>query len=139
MAIDQVHTAVETYLRAQWTATPLAFENEGYVPTTDTDGTITPWVLIEIQGGLFEQVSIGAGSAHANYWVESGTVWVHVFVGSGIGSLYAKQLGAQIAELFRGLELDPNIDFGDINIAASGGTVDGNNWSLSISIDWTQG
>jgi Bacteriophage related domain of unknown function len=139
MPIDQVHQAVGTFLGANWSATDVAFENDGYVPHTDTDGSIAAWVLVELYGGLYEQVSIGAGSAHGNFWTDSGTLWLHIFVASETGSLVAKQHAAALAELFRGLELEPNIEFGDISIAPSGGSEDGNNWSLSISIDWAQG
>jgi hypothetical protein len=136
--IDQVQQAVEAYLAANWTTTDIAYENDGYVPHTGTDGTIAPWILVELYGGLYEQRSLGAGSAHANFWVDSGTLWLHVFVGSETGSLTAKQYASQLAELFRGLELPSGIQFGDISIAPSGGTEDGNNWSLSVSVDWVQ-
>lgn len=139
MPLDQVQTAVEAFMRASWTATDLAFENDGFVGNTDANDNQIPFVLIEVFGGLYEQRSIGAGSAQADYWQDSGTVWAHVFIASGIGSLPAKQFGSQLAELFRGLTLDPNISFGDIAMAASGGSQDGNDWSLSISIDWIQG
>jgi Bacteriophage related domain of unknown function len=139
MSLDQVQTAVEAYIAAHWTATAIAYENTGYVPTSDGNGTLTPWLLVEVQGGLTEQRSLGTGDARSNLWIESGTLWAHVFVGSETGSLLAKQLGAQFAELFRGLELDPLIAFGDMTLAGSGGTEDGNNWSLSVSIDWMQG
>lgn len=139
MSIDQVQTAVESFLAASWSATDIAYENSGYMQRSDGNGTIIPWVLVELNGGIYEQRSIGAGSATANLWTDSGVLWLHVFVGSETGSLLAKQYGAQIAELFRGLTLDPNIAFGDITLAGSGGTLDGNNWSLSISIDWLQG
>src|ERR1700712_596441 len=116
MPIDQVQAAVQTFLAANWTVTPIAYENDGYEPTSDGNGTLTPWLYVEIFGGLYEQRSIGAGSATANLWTDSGTLWLHVFVGSNTGSLLAKQYGAQLAELFRGLQLSPNITFGDITI-----------------------
>lgn len=138
MPIDQVQSAVEAFIAANWTTTDVAYENTGYVPTSDSNGSVLPWVLIEVFGGLYDQRSIGAGSAAADYWQDCGTVWLHIFVGSGTGSLLAKQYAAAFAQLFRGLELDPNITFGDINLGASG-TSDGNDWTMSVSIAWEQG
>lgn len=139
MAIDQVQSAVQAFLTANWTSTPVAYPNDGFAPTSDGNGSLTPWLLVEVYGGLYEQRSIGAGSAAANLWTDSGQVWLHVFVGSGTGSQLALSYAAQLAELFRGLFLDPNIQFGDIALGASGGSTDGNDWSLSTSIDWLQG
>lgn len=139
MPLDQVQTAVQSFLATEWTATDIAYENDGYQLKDDGNGALIPYVLIEVFGGLYEQRSIGAGSAVANLWTDTGTVWAHVFVGSGTGSLVAKGYGATLAELFRGLTLDPNISFGDITMGASGTRQDGNYWGLSISIDWEQG
>jgi uncharacterized protein DUF4128 len=139
MPLDQVQTAVQGFLTANWTLTDVAFENDGYEPQVAADGTIRPWLLVEVFGGLTEQRSIGAGSAAADLWTDSGVLWLHIFVASGTGSLLAKQYGAALAALFRGLQLDPDIAFGDIALAASGGSSNGNDWSLSASIDWIQG
>jgi uncharacterized protein DUF4128 len=139
MSIDQVQTAVETFLAANWTATEVAYENSGYTPKADGNGVVLPYVLAELDGGLYEQRSFGAPTAKQDLWLASGTLWLHVFVASGTGSLLAKQYAAQLAELFRGLELNPDIAFLDITLAASGGMVDGDDWGFSVSINWQQG
>lgn len=139
MPIDQVQTAVESFLTANWHTTDVAFENAGYEPRVDSSGTIFPWVFVEVYGGLYEQRSVGAGTAAADLWTDSGVIWLHIFVGVGQGSLLAKQYGAALAELFRGLTLTPNITFGDITLGGGGGSTDGNDWTLSTSIDWIQG
>lgn len=139
MPIDQVQTAVEGFLAASWTQTDLAYENDGYVSRSDGNGSLMPFVLVEVQGALYEQRSIGAGQPSANLWTESGTLWLHILVGSGTGSGTAKRYASALAALFQGLLLDPNIAFGDMTIAASGGTTNGNDWTLSVAIDWTQG
>jgi hypothetical protein len=139
MPVDQVQTAVEAFLGANWTTTPIAYENADYQPASDGNGTIIPWVFCEINGGLFEQRTIGSGRSATDFWSDSGTLWLHVFVGSGTGSLIAKQTGSALAALFQGLMLSPNIQFGDITFASSGGTLDGNDWAYSLSIDWLQG
>lgn len=138
MPVDQVHTAVQDFLTTHWASTAVAYENDGFQPQVDTDGTIEPWLLVEVYGGLYEQASIGAGTAQADLWTDTGVVWLHIFVGSGTGSLVAKQYAAALAELFRGLELDTNIRFGDISIGSGGGTSNGNDWTLSTSVDWVQ-
>lgn len=139
MPIDQVQTAIEGFLATHWTQTDLAYENDGYLSRTDGNGSLIPFVLVEVQGALYEQRSIGAGTPVADLWMDRGVLWLHVLVGSNTGSQTAKTYAASLAELFRGLELDPAIAFGDITIAASGGVVDGNDWAISVSIDWQQG
>jgi Bacteriophage related domain of unknown function len=139
MSIRDVRTAVRSFLTVNWQDTVIAYENEDYEPATDVDGELVPWLFVEVMGGLYEQVSIGAGSATANYWSASGQLWLHVFVASGSGADIASEHADDLAELFRGAELDPNISFGDISIASGAGESDGNNWRLSLSIEWTQG
>jgi hypothetical protein len=139
MPLDQVQTAVETFLTANWSTTPIAFENDGFQPPTNGNGDVLPWLLVELNGGLYEQRTLGTGNATTDFWSDSGTVWIHIFVASGSGSLIAKQYGSALASLFQGRTLSPNIQFGDITMAASGGTQDGNDWGLSLSIDWLQG
>src|SRR5690348_10060801 len=102
MPLLDVRSAVRGFLAANWLVTPVAFENEDYEPTTDPNGARQPWVYVEIMGGLYEQLSIGAGSAKANLWQAKGQVWLHVFVPSGSGADAAAGYADALAELFRG-------------------------------------
>jgi hypothetical protein len=138
MALSDVRQAVKAFLAAQWTTTPVSYENDGYQQSEDSDGALIPYVAMELVGGLFSQQSIGAGDARSNYWSAAGQLWLHVIVAAGSGSDNATALADALAELFRGIELDPGIRFEDMNIAASGGQSDGSAWTLSLSIEWTQ-
>jgi hypothetical protein len=138
MGPAQVRTAVKAFLGANWTTPPVVYENEGFEQSSDGDGLLNPYVFVEVMGGLMEQRSIGAGTARSNLWDAQGQVWLHVFVATGSGADQAATWADAIADLFRGLELSPNIEFQDIHIAAGGGSADGTAWRLSVSVDWTQ-
>lgn len=139
MGIRDVRAAIKGFLTVNWADTVIAYENEDYEQETDANGELVPWLFVEVFGGIYQQISIGAGNAHDNYWSASGQVMLHVFVASGSGTDTASEYADELAELFRGLELDPNITFGDISIGGAGGESDGNNWRITLSIEWTQG
>jgi hypothetical protein len=138
MGLSEVRQAVKAFLAAQWSATEVTYENDGYQPQEDADGALIAYVAVELVGGLVAQQSIGAGDARSNYWTASGQVWLHVTVAAGSGADMASQLADSLVELFRGIELEPGIVFADMNVAASGGQSDGSAWMLSVAIDWTQ-
>lgn len=133
MASDTVFTAVKTYLTANFSACPLTWENDAYQPASPP----APWMLIQFEGDLFEQITIGAGTPAANLWREQGAVLAHGFVPSGTGSLLARQNLVAMATLLRGLELTPAIRFRAMSIGDYGaGSEDGNYWGLSLRADF---
>ncbi|MDR3474434.1 MAG: phage tail terminator-like protein [Devosia sp.] len=140
MSTDAVYSAVQAFLTDNWTATPLVFENGSGEPPIAPDGSLIPWVEVEVAGNAYSQISIGAGSPADNRWREEGQVWFHVFVKTGAGSLLARQLATALTGLFRGAQLDPDIEFGDMSVGlGEPGDDDGNYWRLSVSIDWFRG
>ena len=138
MSSDALHAAIRAHLEANWTSTPLAWENEAFEPPTDGLGNPTPWVMVEIGGDLYAQASIGAGSAAANLWREEGLVWFHVFVAAGTGSALARQHARALVDLFRGLTLAGGaIRFRDASIGrGEPGDEDGKFWRISASVEW---
>ncbi len=141
MSTDIVYDAVEAFLVANWTTTPLVFENpQNPYPQPGPDGVPIPWVKVEIAGNVYDQVSIGAGSPADDSWREEGQLWLHVFVPAGSGSRKARQIATALTWLFRGAQLDPDIEFRDMSVGlGEPGDDYGNTWRLSVSIDWFRG
>ena len=132
MASPEAFAPIEAYLRAEWTATPLAFENDDFKPAK----TAAAFVLAEIFGTYFDQASIGEGDRIDNLWREAGMIYLHVCVKRGTGSLAARTYCRQLADLFRGQDLG-SIRFRDISIgAAEAGDEDGNYFRMTTTIEW---
>lgn len=140
MASQTARAAIRTFLDAQRSggniSASLAYENEG--GDRPADG---PWVFIRFQGLFYEQASIGAGAPTANRWTEDGSVMAHVRVPSGSGTTAAATIAEQIAELFRGLWLQPsNIVFDTISIGdGEMADEDGNFWQITLRAEWRRG
>ncbi len=123
-------TVIEAYLRAAWTDTPLAFENETW-PLTDDPGA---FVYVEITADLLAQETVG--SPGANLWREVGEVRCYVLVPNGTGSTAARTIAGDLAALFREVEID-GVQFGDLSIgAADAGETDGNYWRMGVVANW---
>lgn len=136
MSSDTVYSAVRTYLEANWTATPLAWENEAFDPPSPADA----WVMVEVSGNSYDQASIGASTRAENRWREEGMVWCHVMVPTGTGSLTARQHATALANLFRGIELPGDIEFRTLSIGlGESADDDGVWWRLSLSAEWIRG
>lgn len=132
MATSSVFAAIRDFLTANWTATPLRFENKA-VPEA------TRWVYVEISGRSWRQESLGAGAPRSNLWREEGTLWLHCLVPVRTGSEQARSDLTSLCDLFRGAELlDGRLIFNDISVGlGESADEDGNYWRLSASIAWT--
>jgi hypothetical protein len=136
MTTATAFTAIRAHLEAEWTTTPLAWDNETFSPQDNT-----PFVMVQITGDLWDQHSIGAGDRLENRWEETGELLLSVIVPTGTGSLLARQHAEALANIFRGLNLDEsNIEFRDISIGLGVAAEDrGPWWLLPIRINWTRG
>lgn len=134
MASPQTYDAIHDYLEQVWTATPLAFENDGFKPPNDP----APWVLIEVFGDFYEQESIGAETQAANLWREAGQLLAHVNVPRGTGSRVARQHATDIVDLFRGQQIG-SVVFTTASIGArEPGVTDGSYFRMTATIDWSR-
>lgn len=132
MASPVAYDTIHDYLIGTWSATPLAFENDGF------DGPADPehWILIEIVGNFFEQETIGAETRDANLWREGGQIYAHVMAPRGAGSRQARVHANAIVNLFRGQDIGM-LTFRDASIGAGeAGDVDGSYFRLTATIDW---
>lgn len=136
MSSDTAFTAIKNFLVANFTSAPLVFEND---PAYQTPEPPSPWVLVEIYGSMFDQVSMGSGMPVTDKWREEGAVLCHVMVPVGTGSLTGRQLATTITNLFRGLSLSPDIRFADLSIGSGMVQIeDGNYWPLSCRMEWAR-
>jgi hypothetical protein len=127
-AFDSIHNI----LTAQWTATPIYFENE-YIDYPDPPNYV---VMIECFGDMWEQESIGTNPVDLNRWREEGQIDAHVLAPRGAGSAQARGYAEAICEIFRGQEID-GIIFRRMSIGASQpGDDDGKYWRMTATIEW---
>lgn len=132
MASPETFVVVRDTLSASWSATPVHYENDG----SSTPEPPAHFIFVEVVGDLLGQQSIGAGSRDENLWRETGTLYLHVMAPNGEGSLTARQHGRDVANLFRGRDID-TVTFGNASLGAGEpGDDDGNYWRFTVTIDW---
>lgn len=140
MASGTVSAAIEAYLAANWTATPLAFENKNQfengnpIPPADE----IAWVEMELTGTRYGQVSIGAITQAGNRWDEEGMLLLNVLVPGGTGSATARTHAKSLADLFRGVTLlSGQLEFMDAFIGKGEPSQREGNWyQIPVDIEW---
>jgi hypothetical protein len=124
---------IKQYLSANWSATPLVFENDRFnlpcVPAA--------FVYVEIVGNTYDQASIGGGEERAdNLWREWGQLYLNVMVPSGTGSGPARQYCDQLLALVAGHEIGA-LTFRDASIGmGEPGRTFANYYAMTASITW---
>lgn len=91
--------AIKQRLIDNWTATPIAFLNEGDPVQGDIDERPAPWVLCEIVGTDSELRGVGTPGSHV--WRYFGLVRMHVYVPAGSGAEIGLQHAVALGEIFR--------------------------------------
>ena len=77
--------AIRDRLAANWTTTPISFQNEPFDPPTDPNsGNPAPWVALEVIGNDSELRAAGTPGDHV--WIYRGHILVHVFVPVNAGA-----------------------------------------------------
>ena len=95
--------AIEARLAANWTTTRIAVVNktpDDPWPPKDADGTLLPYVLIEMINTRSSLVACGMPGSQT--WLYLGLIHAHVFVPVGSGKDLAKQYAVAIGEIYRG-------------------------------------
>jgi hypothetical protein len=140
MASREVYDAIRGVLDpnegGSWTATQIAWPNEGTENFPPADGSA--WIAVQMTGTSYAQESIGAAVQAQNRWDEEGILWLHTFVATGQGERDQRSYCKQLADLFRGLMLlDGNLEFLDASIGLGEQSDDtGAWWRISVSIEW---
>jgi hypothetical protein len=92
--------AIEARLTANWTTTPIAFENAASDPVVlDGNSVPIPWVFCEVETDAAGIRGVGTPGSHTV--LETGVVRVTVFVPVGTERATAQQYADSIGEIFR--------------------------------------
>ncbi len=139
MSRTNVRTAVRTHLDANWTTTPLVYQNTLTEPPATTAGNLQPWVYVEISFNGTDQWSIGEEDRTDNRWREDGSVFFHLFTPAGAGVEVSDQYADAMVELFRGVQLSPDIEFRDFTSDIGGpGDDNGNYYRVTVAVEWVR-
>lgn len=131
MSSPDVYDRLEAYLRAEWSATPLVFENEEW-PLDE--GEPAAFVYVEIFGNFYSQESVG--DPGNNLWRETGTMQMHVLVPNATGTRSARTYAKALVALFREVEVD-GVRFREMSIGAGEpGMPTGNYFPMTATVDW---
>lgn len=142
MASGTVASAFRTWLEANWTTTPIQWENETFDRPVPTAYPTTPaaFLVVEFSGNRYEQASLGSGSPAAERWVETGAVMIYCLVQAGAGALLAHQYVETLATALRGVVLPGTIRVEGMSLGDGGpGDEDGNWWQLPLRVEWRRG
>ena len=135
MASATAWQAIRDWLTANWTATPLVYENE----PADLPEPPSAWIFVEVTGAIYEQASIGGGLPPANRWREAGALYVHVWVPSNSGSAVARGHAETLATALRGVSLPGDLQMRDMTIGDGGQDDDGAWWRITLRVEWERG
>lgn len=95
--------AIRDRLAANWTTTPIAYQNEAFdAPVDPNSGNPTAWVALEVIGNGSEQRTIGGNGGHD--WIYRGHILAHVFVPVNDGIATAHAHAVTLGEIFRGAQ-----------------------------------
>lgn len=142
MSSATVYSAVRAWFDANWSATPVQWDNETFTQPAPTLHPADPaaFLVVELEGGSYRQASLGSGSPAAERWAERGAVLVYCLVQSGAGSTVARQHAETLALAWRGLELPGAIRFQAMTIGDGGpGDEDGNWFQIALRAEWLRG
>ncbi len=142
MASDVVYSAVRDYLDANWTSTPIKWENETFEAPAITAYPDPPaaFLVVEMAGDSYRQASIGSGAPSAERWVETGAILIYSLVQAGSSSLVARQNATSIADMLRGIILPGTIRIENMSIGDGGpGDEDGSWWQILLRVNWLRG
>lgn len=125
--------ALRTWLEANWFTTALRFENEDSYPPADGSA----FVFFETIGGVFDQISIGAGSPDANLWREQGLAIFTCCVPNGVGVELARSYAQTLAHALKGLQLAPGLTCQQMEIRPGEPFGDGGNYyGIPLITSW---
>lgn len=115
---------------ADWTDTPVCFENERW---TSAD-TPAAFVYVEVFGEAYGQETMGAPGN--NLFRETGMTYLHVMVPDDTGTRIARQHADGLMQLFREKDTD-GVKIDDVSIGSGDPGRDfPNYWALTVTLWW---
>lgn len=101
MTWDVARAAIYERMRANWTATKVAYDNQrggdSGIPPADANGQPLPWIALEVRWNRAEQASIGAPGQ--NLARRMGHIWITAWMARGTDAVLIDQLAAQAAAI----------------------------------------
>jgi hypothetical protein len=134
MASYTARNVIKQYLNAEWTTTPIVYQNPRHnIPSGDP----AAFLVVQVRGIFEDQASIGAETRLANLWREEGELYLNVYVPSGSGDDTAAQHCETLMGLFKGQEIG-GIIFrgGTIGEDEDAPDIEGNYYSMTATIFW---
>lgn len=126
MSSPEAFTAVRDLIEASFTDAPVVFPNEG----TATDSG-APWVYVDVTGVLTRRIELGIGVTE-----ELGTVWCHVYVPIGTGTLVARTVVRTLSRMFMAARDSP-LTYGDQSTAqGEPGDDNGLLWRQTLTVNY---
>jgi hypothetical protein len=123
---------IKQYLDAQWTTTPLVYENADF----QKPRTPAAFVVVEIFGDFYDQASLGAETRTANLWREEGQLYLHVMTPRNTGSTTARTHAQNLIALFQGQDIG-TLTFRSASIGTGEpGEEWGNYYQMTATIQW---
>jgi hypothetical protein len=142
MSSDIVYQTIRDWMTANWTACPVAYENEPFTPPAPTKYPAAPacWIQVEFTGDSYEQASLGSGAPAAERWIETGEILFHFLVQTNGGTAAPRAHARALAENLRGLRFANGTRLNSMSIGDAGpGDLDGKWWSITLRAFWARG
>lgn len=104
MSYAAARAVIEDRIQANWTATPVAWENVAFDPAAPGDGFPAggPFLALTVLWGNERQASFGDAT---NLYRNTGVLQLHIRTAIGTGTAQAHQLLDDAAVLFRGQQI----------------------------------
>lgn len=129
MASPEAWLDARRRLEAAALGVPIEWPNEAFTAPTEGDRL---HLVVEIAGDVAQPAEMDP----AGIWLEEGTLYVHVLIAAGRGSLRPRVLAKHVVGLFRGLPAGPMLYRRASIGAGHRPEKDGEWWCLTASIDW---
>lgn len=126
MSLEAIRRTIEAHAAANWSETPLAWDNLTYDAAARG-----PWLRLSVSGSTGRQVTLGA--PEGRIFRRRGQVLLQLFVPVNSGPSEAAGLADRAASLFEGRSLESTI--GPVTFAAADITEtgpDGHGWRLTL-------
>lgn len=133
MSSATAHASWKAWLDANWTTTPLAYENVD----ADLPDATSAWIYVEVNSNIYGMRSIGAPGN--NRWAETGATLLHIMVPKGSGSATARGYAETLAGALREQTLADDVKVYDMSIGDGGADDDGAWWRLTLRVEWERG
>jgi hypothetical protein len=123
----EAFSAVRSLIETNFDLCPVVWPNEG----GSADSSM-PWVYCEVTGVSTRRIELGIGATE-----EVGTIWLHIFVPVGTGTVEQKAIAKTLSRLFL-LARDSPLTFGEQSSAqGEPGDDDGMLWRQTMTVNYS--